>query len=67
VRRHWPKHSIGEERVLTWFAWLPVWIRDKTGTHMRWLEHVKVRQLYTECRSSDAWVNREFLEIKEDV
>ena len=49
----------GEERIITWFAWLPV----RIGREMRWLESVTVSQVYavdTESSFDHQWLNLEF-------
>jgi hypothetical protein len=47
-----------EDRVVTFFAWLPV-IICKGITEVRWLETVKIKQYY----GSMGWINLEFLEV----
>lgn len=58
-----PKHQLDDERIATWFAWWPVTIGEET----RWLERVRVRQVFMGCsmmgepsHGPGAWVSVEF-------
>lgn len=63
----------GNQRVVEFFAWLPVYVdsfyEDKQGNTIRqrekrWLEKVKIRQMFKAYglgRYGYGWVNQEFL------
>lgn len=63
MRRYWQRFKVGDERVVEWFAWLPATVRSSAGTESRWLERVRVRQVFTDFRLGPDWWNAEFLPL----
>jgi hypothetical protein len=49
-----PKH--GDTRTRSWFAWIPV----RIGREYRWLEPVRVFQVYQMNQTGEGWFNAAF-------
>lgn len=58
----------GDERVVTFFAWLPISVSGNTHVETRWLTRVCVRQRWREGPGGFWWSNVAFVdETLEDV
>lgn len=52
-----PKYKEGDTRTRTWFALIPVTIKEET----RWLERVTVIQTLVSCGYDYEWVDSQFV------
>jgi hypothetical protein len=62
MRRYCKRHRIGDERTLEFFAWLPVTVRNEHGSETRWLERVRVLEVFTAFKSCDSFWPARFLD-----
>lgn len=56
--KRFPKYKVGEERIRTKFALIPIGIDNE----YRWLETVKIRQRLVEVWDGKLWLNLEFID-----
>jgi len=58
MRWHWKRYKPGDVRTREFFAWLPVTVRNERGAETRWLERVKVLEMFQEFKSlRDSWTS----------
>jgi hypothetical protein len=62
MRRHWKPYKPGDERTREFFAWWPVTIRQEHAAETRWLERVKVLEMFQEFKSCDRFWPKRFLD-----
>ena len=62
MRKYWKRYRIGDERVIEFFAWLPVTVRNENGIETRWLERVRVLEVLTAFKSRDGFCPKKFLD-----
>jgi hypothetical protein len=62
MRRHWKRYKPGDERTREYFAWLPVTVRNEHGAETRWLERVKVLEMFQQFKSCDRFWPKRFLD-----
>ena len=62
MRRHWKRFRVGDERTREFFAWWPVTVRNEHGAETRWLERVRVLEMFQQFKSCDRFWPKRFLD-----
>jgi hypothetical protein len=61
MKRKRARLKVGDERTVTFFAWLPVTVISENNRETRWLEIVTVKQVWEISHDDAWWCNVEFI------